>query len=90
MSINKTDEENMNPKITIYTKGFCPFCIAIKNFLVAKQLDFEDIEVSSQPELHREIIQKTGHRTVPAVFVDDTFIGGSEDFYEWYAQNMSN
>ena len=77
----------MEKQLNIYTKYYCPYCNVLKNFLKEKEIPFTEIEVSDKPSVHREVIQKTGHRTVPAVFVGEQFIGGSEDFYEWYSQN---
>ena len=74
-------------KVTIYTKFYCPFCRSLKKFLKQKGVSFNEIEVSDKPELHKGVVRKTGHKTVPAVFVNEKFIGGSEDFYEWYSQN---
>lgn len=65
--------------IKIYTKDYCPFCDKAKNTFNVEGWDYEEIDVSNRPELYVELRTKTGHMTVPQIFVDDTFIGGSDD-----------
>lgn len=77
----------MGQKITIYTKHYCPYCRSLVKFLNKSKIEFTEIDVSENTKLHQEVIKKTGHLTVPAVFVDKKFIGGSEDFYEWFSKN---
>ena len=77
----------MKRNIIIYTKSYCPFCIELKNFLNDSHVSFTEEEISDRPEVHQEIIERTGHDTVPAIFVDDKFVGGSEEFYEWFSRN---
>ena len=65
--------------ITIYSKDYCPYCDKAKNTIKAEGWEFEEIDVTDRPELYVELRQKTGHMTVPQIFVDDVFIGGSDD-----------
>ena len=77
----------MKQDIRIYTKDYCFFCNALKGLLNEQGIAYTEIEVSDKPDIHRQIIEETGHRTVPAVFIDGEFLGGSEEFYAWYQQN---
>ncbi|HCQ66700.1 MAG TPA: glutaredoxin 3 [Rhodobacteraceae bacterium] len=66
--------------VTIYTKPFCGYCHAAKRLLAHKGVDFTEIDISGNPELRREMIQKTnGRSTVPQIWIGDTHVGGFDD-----------
>jgi glutaredoxin 3 len=65
--------------IKVYTKDYCPYCDKAKNTLKAEGLSFEEIDITNKPDLYVELKNKTGHMTVPQIFVGDEFIGGSDD-----------
>ncbi len=67
------------PNIKIYSKDYCPYCDKAKNTFKAEGWEYEEIDVTNRPELYMELKEKTGHMTVPQIFVDDEFIGGSDD-----------
>lgn len=66
--------------VTIYTKPFCGYCHAAKRLLAHKGVDFTEIDISGNPELRREMIQKAGGRTtVPQIWIGPTHVGGFDD-----------
>ena len=68
------------PKVLMYTTAVCPYCINAERLLVAKGVkDIEKIRVDLQPEQRMEMMQKTGRRTVPQIYIDDLHIGGFEE-----------
>ncbi|HST94496.1 MAG TPA: glutaredoxin 3 [Microvirga sp.] len=70
------------PAITIYTKGWCPYCSAAKTLLKEKGAAFTEIDIEVKPEKRAEMIQKAGGRTtVPQIFIDDRHMGGCDDLY---------
>jgi glutaredoxin 3 len=70
------------PPITIYTKGWCPYCFAAKDLLAEKGASFTEVDIESQPEARREMIQKSGGRsTVPQIFIGERHVGGCDDLY---------
>ncbi len=70
----------MNPKVTLYTKDYCPHCKAAKALLRSKGVSFEDHEVSTDPLLLAEMIARSGGaRTVPQIFIGDFHVGGNSD-----------
>lgn len=72
----------MTPKITIYSKDYCPYCKRAKALLTAKGVSFTDYDVSLQPERLSEMIQRSnGRRTVPQIFIDGVHVGGSDDLF---------
>ena len=66
-------------RVKLYTTSSCPFCIRAKRLLEARGIPFEDIDVGNDDALREEIIQRTGRRTVPQIFVDERSIGGFEE-----------
>lgn len=69
-------------KVVIYTAQYCPYCTQAKRLLKQKGVEFEEIDVSSDPELRRTMVQKAGGRmTVPQIFVDDAWIGDCDGIY---------
>ena len=69
-------------KIEIYTTMFCPFCIRAKQLLEAKQVSYDETDVTAKLSLRRAMSERAGGRTsVPQIFIDDTHIGGCDDLY---------
>ena len=68
--------------ITIYTKGWCPYCSAAKDLLRRKGAAFEEIDIERVAGARAEMIQKAGGRsTVPQIFVGQRHVGGCDDLY---------
>lgn len=66
--------------ILMYTSAVCPYCINAERLLASKGItEINKIRVDLQPEKRDEMIQKTGRRTVPQIFIDDRHIGGFDD-----------
>lgn len=65
--------------IKIYTSRYCAYCSAAKNLLESKDYDFEEINMEGNQELMLEIMQKSGQRTVPQIFVGEKSIGGYQE-----------
>jgi glutaredoxin len=63
-------------KAMVYTIDRCPYCDAAKELLTNKLISFEEINISNDDEQKIALITKTGHRTMPQIFIDDNFIGG--------------
>lgn len=64
----------------MYTSAVCPYCMNAERLLASKGVkDINKIRVDLQPEKRDEMIEKTGRRTVPQIFIDDRHIGGFDD-----------
>ncbi|MBM3590030.1 MAG: glutaredoxin 3 [Alphaproteobacteria bacterium] len=73
-------------KILIYSKEACPYCTKAKNLLQRKNLQFQEIKITSD-ELKQEMIKKSnGRMTVPQIFIDDYHVGGCDDLYALEAE----
>ncbi len=69
-----------SPAITMYTTATCPFCTRAERYLGAKGVTvIEKIRVDLDPELRVAMMQRTGRRTVPQIYVGDVHVGGYED-----------
>lgn len=67
-------------KAVLYTKPTCPFCIRAKALLDEKGIEYEDHDISHDPERRDQISASVGgHRTVPMIFLDGKFIGGNSE-----------
>lgn len=71
----------MSANVEIYTSPTCGFCIAAKKLLDDKQIAFNETDVANNQALRNELIEKTGHRTVPIIFVKGQFVGGYDDLH---------
>lgn len=66
-------------EVVIYTKKVCPYCVAAKNLFHAKGVAYKEISVEGNEATYAELKQKTGHMTVPQIFINDKFMGGYSD-----------
>jgi glutaredoxin 3 len=70
----------MAAHVVMYTTGTCPFCIMAERLLKSKGVDnIEKIRVDLEPQLRTEMMEKTGRRTVPQIYIGETHVGGFDD-----------
>jgi glutaredoxin 3 len=69
------------PDIKIYLTGWCPYCQRAKQLLGQKELAFTEIDVENDPALRTEMIEKSGRRTVPQIFIGARHVGGCDDLF---------
>ncbi len=62
--------------VLVYSMNNCGYCEAAKSLLKSKSIPFQEINISADPEARANLVAKTGHRTMPQIFIDDTFVGG--------------
>jgi len=70
------------PPIKIYTWNYCPYCVRAKRFFEEKGWTYGEINLEGKDDEMQKLIEKTHHRTVPQIFIGDTFIGGYTDLME--------
>ena len=64
----------------MYSTGVCPFCQMAERLLVAKGVrDIDKVRVDLEPQRRAEMMEKTGRRTVPQIYIGDTHVGGYEE-----------
>lgn len=71
----------MTDAVLIYTTPICPYCVRAKHLLNKKGVPFREIDVSQDPEMRARLIELTGQRTVPQIFIGGQSIGGCDDMY---------
>ena len=69
----------MRPKVEIYATAWCPYCSRARQLLADKGVEFEEIDVDARPEARAEMIARSGRRTVPQIFINQTPVGGCDD-----------
>lgn len=64
----------------MYTTGFCPYCKMAENLLHSKGVEqIDKIRIDLDPEQRLDMMEKTGRRTVPQIYIGDRHIGGYDD-----------
>ena len=67
-------------KVTMYSTGVCPYCVMAERLLKSKGVaDIEKIRVDTDPEKRAEMMEKTGRRTVPQIYIGGMHVGGFDD-----------
>lgn len=66
--------------VKMYTTAVCPYCIQAKKILKSKGVDhIDEIRVDANPEERTKMMELTGRRTVPQIFIGATHVGGCDD-----------
>ncbi|MDJ0849007.1 MAG: glutaredoxin 3 [Myxococcota bacterium] len=65
--------------IEMYVKQWCPYCNMAKRLLSEKGREWSEIDIEAQPERRGEMIERSGRRTVPQIFVGERHVGGFDD-----------
>lgn len=71
----------MTAAITIYTTSWCPYCARAKALLAHKGAAFDEIDIESDPALRAQMMDRSGRRTVPQIFIGDRHVGGCDDLH---------
>ncbi len=74
--------------VIMYSSQLCPFCTRAKHLLDSKGVAYQHIDVDADPELRLEMMQKSGQRTVPQIWINDEHVGGFTDMYELETQGV--
>lgn len=71
--------DTASPQITMYTSAVCAYCVAAKNFLRSKGLEWTEVRIDTDPEERRRMMSLAGRTSVPQIFVGDVHVGGYDD-----------
>ena len=67
-------------KVMMYSTAVCPYCINAERLLASKGVkEIDKIRVDLNPEQRLEMMEKTGRRTVPQIFINNQHIGGFDE-----------
>lgn len=68
------------PPIKMYTTAVCPYCVRAKQLLKARGVEaIEEIRIDTDPGQREHMMEITGQRTVPQIFIGNTHVGGCDD-----------
>ena len=66
--------------VKMYTTGVCPYCTRAKQILKSKGVDsIEEIRIDTDPAARTHMMEITGRRTVPQIFIGETHVGGHDE-----------
>lgn len=66
----------------MYCTATCPYCIAAERLLGSKGVKIDKVRVDLEPQRRAEMMQKSGQRTVPQIWIDDKHVGGCDDLHQ--------
>lgn len=67
--------------VTVYTRAFCPYCTRALALLKRKGACVTEIDATFDPGKKHEMIERSGRRTFPQIFVGETHVGGCDDLH---------
>ena len=69
--------------VKMYTTAVCPYCVQAKRILKSKGVELiEEIRIDTNPTERSAMMERTGRRTVPQIFIGDTHVGGCDDLMD--------
>ncbi len=74
--------------VRVYTTRTCAYCLVAKTLLKRRNIAFEEIDVTNDAGKRTWLVQTTGQRTVPQIFIGDQSIGGSQELRALDAQGL--
>ena len=70
----------MKPRVVMFSTAVCPYCTMAERLLQSRGVEaIEKIRVDQDTSLREAMMQKTGRRTVPQIYIGDTHVGGFDD-----------
>lgn len=66
-------------EVVMYTSDYCPYCMNAERLLVSKGVSVKKIRIDLDPEQRDIMMERTGRRTVPQIFIGDRHVGGFDD-----------
>ncbi len=66
-------------KVVIFSKEYCPYCVRAKALFDDLKVPYDEIDLTDKMDSLDDLKRKTGHMTVPQIFVGDKFVGGYSD-----------
>tara|TARA_B100001059_G_C17420830_1_gene373096 strand:- start:4 stop:309 length:306 start_codon:yes stop_codon:yes gene_type:complete len=77
-----SSQKNSSAKIVIYTSAMCGFCARAIRLLDSKKVDYQQIDVTMNPDMRAEMrVRAGGRHTVPQIFVNDRHVGDCDKIY---------
>lgn len=67
--------------VVMYSTAWCGFCSRAKRLLAEKGVAFEEIDLDAEPARRAEMMEKSGQRTVPQIWINGEHVGGCDELY---------
>lgn len=74
-----SEVNSSKPKIIIYSGKFCGYCTAAERLFQSKNAEYELIKVDEDPAQFEHMMEITGRRSIPQIFIDELHVGGFDD-----------
>ncbi len=71
----------MSAPVQVYVTTYCAYCFRAKSLLKKRGIAFDEIDVTDDPERRAWLVETTGRRTVPQIFIHGESIGGSDELH---------
>lgn len=68
-----------SPSITVYISAICGYCVAAKNFLHSRGLEWTEVRIDLDPAERERMVARTRRTSVPQIFIGDVHVGGYDD-----------
>lgn len=65
--------------VTLYTSAICGYCVAAKNFLRSKGVEWTEVRIDTDPAAREKMLALARRTSVPQIFIGDTHVGGYDD-----------
>lgn len=72
--------------VTVYTTDYCPYCRQAERFLHDKGVPFKQVDVTHDDAMRVKLVELTGQRTVPQIFIGEESIGGYSDMMKLHSK----
>ncbi len=70
----------MAAKVLMYSTGVCPYCVRAEQLLLRRGVtEIEKVRVDLEPQRRAEMMERTGRRTVPQIYIGSTHVGGCDE-----------
>ena len=78
-SLSDPSQPDASPEITLYTSAMCGYCVAAKNFLKSKGLQWKEVRIDTDPMQRERMVALARRTSVPQIFIGQTHVGGYDD-----------
>lgn len=66
--------------VLVYISPYCRYCTAAKKLLDDLHMPYEEVNIHNNPAMRAQMIERTGRKTVPQIYLNDNHVGGFDDF----------
>jgi glutaredoxin 3 len=77
-------------RVLMYTTAICPYCANAKKLFAQKGVSVEEIRIDQNPQRRTEMMEKSGQRTVPQIWIGELHVGGFTDLWALDKQGKLN